>query len=84
MGSIINDILGRVLKEVLRLRDIPEVESQRLAALCKILHPLDEVFVESANEVTLLSYLSNHVLRSVAGFQCCRICTIVVKVYISL
>lgn len=54
LGSIINDVLARVLKEVLRLRDIPEVESQRLAALCKILHPLDELFVESADEVALL------------------------------
>jgi len=56
LGSIINDILRRVLKEVLGLRDIPEVESQRLAALCKTLHPLDELFVESVNEVTLLPY----------------------------
>jgi len=52
LGSIINDVLMRVLKEVLRLRDIPEVESQRLAALCRILHPLDELFVESADEVS--------------------------------
>ena len=56
LGGIINDILARVLREVLGLRDIPEVESQRLAALCRILHPLDELFVESADEVTLLSY----------------------------
>ena len=56
LGGIINDILARVLREVLSLRDIPEVESQRLAALCKILHPLDELFVESAAEVTLLSH----------------------------
>ena len=56
LGSIINDVLRRVLKEVLGLRDIPEVESQRLAALCKILHPLDELFVESVDEVTLLTY----------------------------
>jgi len=53
LGGIINDILARVLKEVLGLRDIPEVESQRLAALCRILHPLDELFVESADEVTV-------------------------------
>ena len=51
LGGIINDILVRVLREVLGLRDIPEVESQRLAALCRILHPLDELFVESPNEV---------------------------------
>ena len=57
LGGIINDILARVLREVLGLRDIPEVESQRLAALCRILHPLDELFVESADEVGLLSYL---------------------------
>lgn len=55
LGGIINDVLARVLKDVLGLRDIPEVESQRLAALCRILHPLDELFVESADEVTLLS-----------------------------
>ena len=56
LGGIINGILARVLKEVLGLRDIPEVESQRLAALCRILHPLDELFVESADEVSLFSY----------------------------
>ncbi len=56
LGGIINGVLARVLKEVLGLRDIPEVESQRLAALCRILHPFDDLFVESANEVTLLSY----------------------------
>ena len=55
LGGIINDVLTRVLREVLGLRDIPEVESQRLAALCRILHPLDELFVESADEVSLLS-----------------------------
>lgn len=84
LGSIINDILVRVLKAVLGLRDIPEVESQRLAALCRILHPLDELFVESADEVTLLSYLSKDVLRLAPGFQCCRICAVMVKVYIYL
>ena len=55
LGSIINDVLARVLKEVLGLRDIGEVESQRLAALCKILHQLEELFVESAAEVTPFS-----------------------------
>jgi len=52
LGTIINGVLARVLKEVLVLRDIPEVESQRLAALCRILHPLDELFVESADQVS--------------------------------
>jgi hypothetical protein len=85
LGAIINGILARVLKEVLGLRDIPEVESQRLAALCKILHPLDELFVQSADEVPLLYLLRRRTCSDpVPGFQRCRICAIVVKVYVSL
>lgn len=68
LGGIINDILSRVLKEVLGLRDIPEVESQRLAALCRILHPLDELFVESADDVTLLSYLLEALAQILSRF----------------
>jgi hypothetical protein len=68
LGGIINDILARVLKEVLGLRDIPEVESQRLAALCRILHPLDELFVESADEVTLRSYFVEALAQTCSRF----------------
>jgi centromere/kinetochore protein ZW10 len=59
LGTIINDTLRRVLREVLGLRDIPEVESQRLAALCRILHPLDELFVESADKVLVCHFVES-------------------------
>lgn len=36
---------------MLALEDIPEVESQRLSELCKVLHALEGMFVEDTEQV---------------------------------
>jgi hypothetical protein len=41
-----------MLKDVFAIRDISEIVSERLATLCRILHPLDTLFPELDNGVS--------------------------------
>jgi len=50
IGMVTDAALSRVLEDVLALPDIPEVESHRLSELCRILHGLEALFVEEANQ----------------------------------
>ncbi|KAJ6619858.1 hypothetical protein B0H10DRAFT_1792597 [Mycena sp. CBHHK59/15] len=50
IGMVTEAALSRVLEDVLALPDIPEVESHRLSELCRILHALEGLFVEDANQ----------------------------------
>ena len=83
LGSIVDAALSRVLKDILALSDIPEVESHKLSELCRILHALESLFVEDSNHVChssivlLLSILKN----PPAIIRCC-LCTLVVEVLI--
>lgn len=45
LGSLVNDVLLRVLNEIEDQADISEEESIRLNKLCKILHGLESLFV---------------------------------------
>jgi len=45
IGSIIEETLSRVMDDILGLPDITEVESHSLNHLCKILGPLENLFV---------------------------------------
>lgn len=51
IGSITEAALSRVVDDITALPDIPEVESQRLSELCKILHALEGLFVEDPEQV---------------------------------
>lgn len=44
LGSLVNDVLLRVLTEIEDQADISEEESIRLNKLCKILHGLESLF----------------------------------------
>ncbi|KAK0466988.1 Centromere/kinetochore Zw10-domain-containing protein [Desarmillaria tabescens] len=50
IGSVTEAALSRVLEDILALPDIPEVESRRLAELCRILHALEGLFVENPEQ----------------------------------
>ncbi|KAK0489171.1 Centromere/kinetochore Zw10-domain-containing protein [Armillaria novae-zelandiae] len=50
IGSVTEAVLSRVLEDILALPDIPEVESRRLAELCRILHALEGLFVENSEQ----------------------------------
>ncbi|KZP25528.1 hypothetical protein FIBSPDRAFT_783068 [Athelia psychrophila] len=49
LGAVADAALARVLADVLALPDIPAAESQKLSELCRILHALEGLFVESAS-----------------------------------
>jgi hypothetical protein len=44
LGSLVNEVLTRVLEEIEDQSDISEEESIRLNKLCKILHGLEALF----------------------------------------
>ncbi|KAL7415552.1 hypothetical protein BDY24DRAFT_263485 [Mrakia frigida] len=46
LGSILNSVLARMLQETIALQDITTKESHRLNEVCKMIHPLEELFVE--------------------------------------
>ncbi|KAJ8095227.1 ribosome biogenesis protein ytm1 [Marasmius tenuissimus] len=50
IGLVTDAALSRVLADVLELPDIPEVESNRLSELCRILHALEGLFVEDPEQ----------------------------------
>ncbi|RXK40688.1 hypothetical protein M231_01939 [Tremella mesenterica] len=50
MGYLIDCVVKRISTEVLELRDIPEIESERINELCKSLHTLEEIFMISPGE----------------------------------
>ncbi|GAA99492.1 uncharacterized protein L969DRAFT_47774 [Mixia osmundae IAM 14324] len=55
MGTLINDVLLRVLSDIENLADIAAEESSRLNALCKILHTFEEIYYNPANEQSTIS-----------------------------
>lgn len=48
-----DDTLARMIEDITSLPDIPELESHRLGALLKILTPLEDLFGEGDNSVSL-------------------------------
>ncbi|KAJ7813634.1 hypothetical protein B0H13DRAFT_1925320 [Mycena leptocephala] len=53
IGMVTEAALSRVLEDILALPDIPEVESHRLSELCRLLHALEALFIEDANQASL-------------------------------
>ncbi|KAF8892247.1 hypothetical protein BD779DRAFT_1670573 [Infundibulicybe gibba] len=50
IGLVAEAALARILRDVLALPDIPEVESHRLSELCRILNALEGIFVEDPDQ----------------------------------
>jgi len=48
--------LQRILKDILAIPDIPEVESHKLSELCRILAALEGLFVEDVSTVCFLFF----------------------------
>ncbi|KAK7686153.1 hypothetical protein QCA50_010373 [Cerrena zonata] len=79
LGSIVDAALSRILRDVLALFDIPEVESHRLSELCRILNALESLFVEDPNHPSFVvayvpswlkfSYLSELLEASIADIS---------------
>lgn len=44
LGNLVNDVLQRVLDEIMEQSDISEEESIRLNKLCNMLHGLESLF----------------------------------------
>lgn len=55
VGALVESALARILEDVLALEDIPEVESHRLAELCRILNALEGLFIDEPEQVSYLA-----------------------------
>ena len=58
-----------MLKDVFAIRDISEIVSERLATLCRVLHPLDTLFPELDNGVRAADLIPNCNLHNPAGLN---------------
>ncbi|KAG8839297.1 hypothetical protein FRC18_012004 [Serendipita sp. 400] len=58
LGMLIDRVLDRVLQDVFALDDISEIVSERIATICRTLHPLEALFPEIENVSTVASYAS--------------------------
>ncbi|TFK65606.1 hypothetical protein BDN72DRAFT_889334 [Pluteus cervinus] len=57
-GQIVEGVLTQMLSDILALPDIPEVESHKLAELCRIFHALEGLFMGEGEQGSLiLSYV---------------------------
>lgn len=57
LGALVDSMLTAVLEDVLALGDIPEVESHRLAELCRMLGSLEGLFVEGSESSLAVAYV---------------------------
>ncbi|CCA66727.1 hypothetical protein PIIN_00408 [Serendipita indica DSM 11827] len=57
LGAIVDQVLGLALQDAFALEDIPEAASERIATLCRVLHPLDTLFPEVDGVSTVASYV---------------------------
>ncbi|KAH9815574.1 Centromere/kinetochore Zw10-domain-containing protein [Melampsora americana] len=57
MGSLVESILERILREIEAQPDISEIESQRLNVLCKSLHGLSNLFSDDPQETSFARYV---------------------------
>jgi hypothetical protein len=51
MGSVADAILLQMVDEIVDLDDITEVESEKLAEMCKKMEPIQNLFIDSNGEV---------------------------------
>ena len=46
---VVEDILSKMLEDILALPDIPAVDSQKLSELCRILNSLERLFIDDGS-----------------------------------
>ena len=51
MGQLVDYTVSLMASDILALPDITELESSRIGELCKLVHPLDQLFMNPAAEV---------------------------------
>lgn len=84
IGQIVNTALVRVLEDVLALPDIPELESHRLAELCRVLNALEGLFVDDPNEVLrLMNILEPYTDCRLLALICGRLRPLVAQILVS-
>ncbi|QRV74043.1 centromere/kinetochore protein zw10 [Ceratobasidium sp. AG-Ba] len=79
LGTLVEDVLSRVIDEIMAMHDIPETESHRLHDICKTVHIFESLFIledDSTSSVTLhvpswfkYSYLSELLEASLADIR---------------
>ena len=86
IGSIADAALSRMLRDIIALPDIPEIESHRLSELCRILNSMEGLFSEDPDQVssTLLNLFVDFRPINLAAFIRCCLCTKLAQVFISV
>jgi centromere/kinetochore protein ZW10 len=49
VGSVTEAAISKILEDVLALGDIPELDSRRLAELCRILNAVEGLFIDDSD-----------------------------------
>ena len=90
IGSVADAALSRILRDVIALSDIPEIESHRLSELCRILNAMEGLFSEDPDQVSsifllhkLSPLLTPHPIDPAAFIRFC-LCTKLAQVFVSV
>jgi centromere/kinetochore protein ZW10 len=59
LGKVVDATLSDVVDSIISMDDITESESQRLADLCRVLEPVQTLFVDSGGNVSCCMKLPN-------------------------
>lgn len=49
IGTVVEEILSKILQDILALHDIPADDSQKLSELCRILNSLERLFIDDSS-----------------------------------
>lgn len=63
LGKMVSALLDRMLAELLALPDITSRESERLNVVCKMVHPLENVFKASDDPDSVISSVPTRALK---------------------
>jgi len=88
IGLVADAALSRILRDVIALPDIPEIESHRLSELCRILNAMEGLFSEDPDQVisifcSTISFFDPRPIGFAAFIRCC-LCTKLAQVLISV
>lgn len=85
IGTIVDTALSRILKDILAISDITEVESHKLSELCRIMNSLEGLFVENPDHVSsqrITSFSAVDLTYHVAAIFRSRLCAFVAEVFL--
>lgn len=75
LGAVVQTAISRILRDVLTLEDITEVESHRLSELCHILNALEGLFMEDPDHPSfVVSYVPSWLKFSYLSELLVRLC----------